>query len=54
MTDEFVEKIDNMVCDDHRLTLDKLPAMFLEISGSLLHKESEKLLDIGNCLQGGS
>jgi hypothetical protein len=35
---EIVEKIENLLHDNHRLTVDELSAMFLQISRSLLHK----------------
>ena len=37
-TDGIVEKSENVFCDDRRLTLDELSAMFPQISRSLLHK----------------
>lgn len=44
VTDERVKKIDNVVRDDRRLTLDELSAMFPEISGSLLHETIKETL----------
>jgi hypothetical protein len=38
LTDKIVEKIKNVLCDDHRLTVDQLFAMFLLISRFLLHE----------------
>ncbi|KAG5327881.1 SETMR methyltransferase, partial [Pseudoatta argentina] len=38
LTDDIVEKIENALRDDRRLTVDELSAMFPQISRSLLHE----------------
>ncbi|KAG5324833.1 SETMR methyltransferase, partial [Pseudoatta argentina] len=38
LTDDIVENIENALCDDRRLTVDELSAMFPQISRSLLHE----------------
>ncbi|KAG5320400.1 SETMR methyltransferase, partial [Pseudoatta argentina] len=38
LTDDIVEKIENALRDDRRLTMDELSAMFPQISRSLLHE----------------
>ncbi|KAG5318767.1 SETMR methyltransferase, partial [Pseudoatta argentina] len=40
LTDDIVEKIENALRDDRRLTMDELSAMFPQISRSLLHEET--------------
>ncbi|KAG5320383.1 GVQW3 protein, partial [Pseudoatta argentina] len=38
LTDDIVEKIENALRDDRRLTVNELSAMFPQISRSLLHE----------------
>jgi hypothetical protein len=44
LTDEIVRKIENAFCDNRRLTVDELSAIFLQISRSLLHKTITEIL----------
>ena len=44
VTDKIVEKIENVLRDNHRLTVDELSAMFPQISRSLLYKTITKTL----------
>ncbi|KYN16305.1 PREDICTED: putative uncharacterized protein FLJ37770 [Trachymyrmex cornetzi] len=44
LTDDIVEKIENALRDDRRLTVDELSAMFPQISRSLLHETITKTL----------
>jgi hypothetical protein len=44
VTDETKEEIENALCDDHRLTVEELSAMFPQISTSLLHETNTATL----------
>ncbi|KAG5323444.1 GVQW3 protein, partial [Pseudoatta argentina] len=45
LTDDIVEKIENALRDDRRLTMDELSAMFPQISRSLLHETITETLE---------
>ena len=44
VTDEIVEKIEKTLCDNRRLTVDELSAMFPQISRFLLHETITEIL----------